>query len=131
MEKIIRIRRLTIKRQCCTRRKNAAVAIIPATLLAQGTCILENVPRLQIYIPSAIFFGFGQVQWLDATTIKLTPSSSKHILRGPCRKIACLYYFMGALLGRRPARTGMPGVQNRHPSINTSKDFKPWAMIGM
>lgn len=27
--------------------KNAAVAIIPATILCPGKCIIENVPRIQ------------------------------------------------------------------------------------
>ena len=94
--------------------KNAAVAIIPATLLAQGTCILENVPPLtDVHTQCDILSALGaKVQWLDATTIKIDPSQAVNGTppEGLAAKLRAAYYFMGALLGRfGSARTGMPG----------------------
>ncbi|MGI6362683.1 MAG: UDP-N-acetylglucosamine 1-carboxyvinyltransferase [Bacillota bacterium] len=116
MEKIIRIRRSGPLKGSVgiSGAKNAAVAIIPATLLAQGTCILENVPPLtDVHTQCDILSALGaKVQWLDATTIKIDPSQAVNGTppEGLAAKLRASYYFMGALLGRfGSARTGMPG----------------------
>lgn len=94
--------------------KNAAVAIIPATLLAQGTCILENVPPLtDVRTQCDILSALGaKVQWLDTTTISVDPTNIKNNTppEGLAEKLRASYYFMGALLGRfGSARAGLPG----------------------
>ena len=35
--------------------KNAAVAIIPAALMVDGICRLENVPKIKDVVPSLLF----------------------------------------------------------------------------
>ncbi|MDD4657589.1 MAG: UDP-N-acetylglucosamine 1-carboxyvinyltransferase [Eubacteriales bacterium] len=94
--------------------KNAAVAIIPATILAQGTCVLENVPPLtDVRTQCEILSALGAtVQWLDSTTISVDTRQIKNLTppEGLTEKLRASYYLMGALLGRfGSARTGLPG----------------------
>lgn len=94
--------------------KNSAVAIIPATVLASGPCVLENVPPLtDVQTQCDILSHLGaDVQWLDNTTVKIDPrgiqnSTPPEHLAGQLR---ASYYLMGALLGRfGQARIGLPG----------------------
>lgn len=94
--------------------KNSAVAIIPATALASGPCILDNVPPLtDVKIQCEILSALGaSVQWLDETTVRIDPSAILNAtppehLAGQLR---ASYYMMGALLGRfAQARVGLPG----------------------
>lgn len=116
MEKIIRIKRSRpLKGNVgISGAKNAAVAIIPATLLAQGPCILENVPPLtDVHTQCDILSALGaKVQWLDTTTVSIDPTQAVNGTppEGLAAKLRASYYFMGALLGRfGSARTGMPG----------------------
>ena len=56
--------------------KNAAVAIIPATVLAQGKCVIENIPNIS---DSAVLFKIlrsmgAEVRMLDRTTVEIDTS---------------------------------------------------------
>ena len=53
--------------------KNAAVAIIPATILAQGKCVIENIPNISdIKVLFQILRALGaSVQMLDRTTVEI------------------------------------------------------------
>ena len=53
--------------------KNAAVAIIPATVLAQGKCVIENIPNISdISVLFKILRSLGaQVRVLDRTTVEI------------------------------------------------------------
>lgn len=94
--------------------KNAAVAIIPATVLAQGRCILENVsPLTDVATQCEIITMLGgEVEWLDATTISIDTTNIRNItppehLAG---RLRASYYLMGAMLGRfGEARVSLPG----------------------
>lgn len=94
--------------------KNSAVAIIPATVLAPGPCLLENVPPLtDVLTQCEILSRLGaKVQWLDETTVSIDTSSIRNLtppehLAGQLR---ASYYLMGAMLGRfGSARIGLPG----------------------
>ena len=84
--------------------KNAAVAILPAALLVNGICRIENVPDISdVRILIAILKGLGaevtqpedHVVIIDATTIHSTEPEAALV-----KKMRASYYLMGALLGR-------------------------------
>ena len=97
--------------------KNAIVAIIPATLLVEGKCIIENVPNINdVSVIMGILAQLGaETKWLDETTIEIDCSSVNS-----CRatfelvnKMRASYYLMGALLGRfKHAIVSYPGGCN-------------------
>ena len=84
--------------------KNAAVAILPAALLVNGQCRIENVPDISdVRILISILQGLGvQVQQpednvvvLDCSVIRSTEPEAALV-----KKMRASYYLMGALLGR-------------------------------
>jgi len=94
--------------------KNAAVAIIPAAILADGPCILENVPNINdVTVCLQILSEMGaDVKLLNKSTIQI---DAKHIRDTVvpyemARSIRASYYFMGALLTKfNHAKVSMPG----------------------
>jgi len=60
--------------------KNAAVAIIPATLLVSGICTLENVPNISdVKISCSILEKLGvKVTWISEHSVKI---DARHIKR--------------------------------------------------
>ncbi len=94
--------------------KNAAVAIIPATILADGPCRLENIPDISdVAAMFTILQEMGAtVQKVDknayvvnATTINTTEAVFKL-----ASKMRASYYLLGALLGKKGrAKVAMPG----------------------
>ncbi len=58
--------------------KNAAVAILPATLLIDGECTIENLPNISdIKISCEILEKLGaKITWIDKNTIKI---DTRHI----------------------------------------------------
>ena len=94
--------------------KNAAVAIIPASILAQGTCIIENIPRISdVTVLIRILKDMGaSVQMLDNTTMEIDTSNTMLpvVPYELARRMRGSYYFLGALLGRcSRASVSMPG----------------------
>ena len=97
--------------------KNAAVAIIPATLMVNGVCRLENIPQIsdadmlmtilehlgakvRVVNPSTVDIDCTDVRYTDAPYDLM-------------RKIRASYYLIGAMLGRfGAAKTTMPGGCN-------------------
>ncbi len=84
--------------------KNAAVGILPAVLLADTPCTIENLPdivdvRLMIEILEKI--GVECV-WTDPETVRLDPRGVKSsaALYDVVSRLRGSYYLMGALLGR-------------------------------
>lgn len=94
--------------------KNAAVAIIPAALLAQDRCIIENIPNISdVSISLKILQEMGaQVRLLERTTLEID-TKDIHTLTVPyelARQMRASYYFLGAMLGRcGSASVSMPG----------------------
>lgn len=86
------------------RGKNAAVAILPATILSEGSCIIENVPDiLDITILKNILTNLGaKIENLNSSTIKVDVSnvSSYVATDSQISKLRASYYLMGALLGK-------------------------------
>ena len=84
--------------------KNAAVAILPAALLVNGVCRIENVPdisdvRILLSIVQDLGAAVSQpepdVVIIDATRIHSTQPQAALV-----KKMRASYYLMGALLGR-------------------------------
>lgn len=84
--------------------KNAAVAIIPATLLVDGVCRIENIPQISdVTLILNILQELGaDVRTVDRTTVDID-CTHIHNAKVPdelARKIRASYYLIGALLGR-------------------------------
>ena len=94
--------------------KNSAVALIVATLLVDGVCVIENVPLVSdIYVLVDIINKLGgRAEFVDKGVLKVDSTNLEHC-EAPyemVRKIRASSYLMGALLGRfRQARVAMPG----------------------
>ena len=94
--------------------KNAAVGIIPAALLVDGVCRIENIPQI-----SDVTLFFSMLEELGARVRVLNRHAveidSRHIHSTRAgydlaRRIRASYYLLGALLGRKgEATVAMPG----------------------
>ena len=97
--------------------KNAAVAIIPAALLVQGVCRIENIPQISdTDTLLTILAELGaRVSYLNKSTIEIDCSNARY-QDAPydlMRKIRASYYLIGSMLGRfGSAKTTMPGGCN-------------------
>ncbi|MBQ4641083.1 MAG: UDP-N-acetylglucosamine 1-carboxyvinyltransferase [Oscillospiraceae bacterium] len=97
--------------------KNAAVAILPAALLVEGKCRVENVPDISdVRILLDILSDLGAqvevepdgVVVLDCTNIRSTHPNPELV-----RQMRASYYLMGALLSRfHKANVALPGGCN-------------------
>ena len=94
--------------------KNAAVAILPAALLVDGVCRIENIPQISdVTVLLKILEQLGaKVRVLNRSDVEL---DCRHIVttRAPqelAHKLRASYYLIGALLGRfGEAEVSMPG----------------------
>ena len=97
--------------------KNAAVAILPAALLVDGVCRIENIPQisdvtLSLKILEHLGAGIRVINRhtveIDASHIRSTRTSYEL-----ARKMRASYYLIGSLLGRfGQAEVAMPGGCN-------------------
>lgn len=97
--------------------KNAAVAIIPAALLADGPCRIENIPQIiDVTLQLEILRELGvKIRLVNSTTVEI----SGQVVGGSTvpyelmRKLRASYYLIGALLGKyHHAEVAMPGGCN-------------------
>ena len=97
--------------------KNAAVAILPATLLVDGVCRIENVPDISdVRLLLEILNNMGaKIRRLGRNTLEIDCSHVRNAT-APIelvRRIRASYYLIGAELGRfGHARVAMPGGCN-------------------
>ncbi len=94
--------------------KNAAVAIIPATILAGDVCRLENLPNISdVTVISKILQEMGaKVTRINKSTLEIDPRHIQtHVAEYDLVKnMRASYYLLGALLGRfGRAKVPMPG----------------------
>lgn len=94
--------------------KNAAIAIIPAAILADGVCRIENVPNItDVTSITRILYDMGaHVRNIDKSTLEIDPRPiHTHVASYElARHIRGSYYLLGALLGRfHHAVVSMPG----------------------
>lgn len=97
--------------------KNAAVAIIPATLLVDGICTIDNVPNISdVKISCSILESLGsKITWNSkhSFTIDNTNIHSTSAPLDKTSKFRASYYLIGALLSRfKRAEVGLPGGCN-------------------
>ncbi len=97
--------------------KNAAVAIIPATLLAEGPCVLENLPEISdVAISFHILKEMGaSIQMLSRTSARIDTTFIKDptVPYELAKRMRASYYFLGSLLARfGHANVAMPGGCN-------------------
>ena len=106
------------KRLCGTVRisgaKNAAVAIIPAVILSDGVCRIENIPNIMdVNLIANILHEMGaRINRINKTTLEIDPT----YIRRPVanydivRKMRASSYLLGALLGKfSKAEVALPG----------------------
>lgn len=97
--------------------KNAAVAIIPAALMVDGICRIENIPEISdTDMLLKILSQLGaKVRLINRSTIEIDSRNVK-FCDAPfdlMRKIRASYYLIGAMLSRfGHAKTTMPGGCN-------------------
>ena len=97
--------------------KNAAVAIIPAALMVDGVCRLENIPQISdADMLMTILEHLGaKVRAVNSNTVDIDCTNVRYT-DAPydlMRKIRASYYLIGAMLGRfGAAKTTMPGGCN-------------------
>jgi len=97
--------------------KNAAVAILPAALLVEGKCRVENVPDISdVHVLLDILrdMGAGVTQEAGGTVVlDCTTISKREPNPDLVRKMRASYYLMGALLSRfGRAKVALPGGCN-------------------
>ncbi len=89
---------------CVSGSKNAAVGILPAVLLSDAPCTIENLPDIvDVKLMIEILEKMGaECTWIDPGTIKIDPTgiTSSAALYDVVSKLRGSYYLMGALLGR-------------------------------
>ena len=100
--------------------KNAAIAILPATLLINGTCTIENVPNISdVKISCKILEELGaKIDWINDNTLTIdtTNITSTHAPLDLTRKFRASYYLIGSLLSRfKNVEVGLPGGCNLGP----------------
>lgn len=97
--------------------KNAAVAIIPATLLINGVCTIENLPNISdVKLYCDILKSLGSViTWKNDNEVTID-NRNINSYKAPLditSKFRASYYLIGALLGRcKKAQVGLPGGCN-------------------
>ena len=93
--------------------KNSAVALIPATILADSPVTIEGLPDISdVQILSEIMEELGGTVSLSESDMTIDPSSmiSMPMPNGKVKKLRASYYLMGAMLGRfKKAVIGLPG----------------------
>ena len=97
--------------------KNAAVAILPATILAGGKCVIENLPDISdVMVSLQTLKALGaKVTMLNRSTYEIdtTCITTTEVPDELSRQMRASYYFLGALLGRcGEAQVAMPGGCN-------------------
>ncbi|MDE5771148.1 MAG: UDP-N-acetylglucosamine 1-carboxyvinyltransferase [Ruminococcus sp.] len=94
--------------------KNAAVAILPAVILSDEPCYIENVPSISdVKISLIILKEMGaEVTRTGKDAYRIDPTKIDRccVPYETARKMRASYYFLGALLGKfNKARVSMPG----------------------
>ena len=94
--------------------KNAAVAIIPAVILSEGPCVIENIPNISdVNVLFKILHSMGaKIRPIDRTTVEIDASqvTTHEVPYEYTKNMRASYYVLGSLLGRyADARVSMPG----------------------
>ena len=109
--------------------KNAAVGILPATILAGDVCVIENLPDISdVAVSLKILSVLGaQIKMLNRNTYEIdtTHISCTNVPDDLSRQMRASYYFLGALLSRfGKAQVAMPGGCNLGPRPHPTQHLK-------
>ena len=94
--------------------KNAAVAILPAALLADAPCVIENLPEISdvATLLRAMKQLGAQIRVINKSTVEIDPRTANSFVidKKMAESMRASSYFLGALLGRHNrARVAPPG----------------------
>lgn len=94
--------------------KNAAVAILPAVLLSDEPCVIENLPNISDVstLLKAMQCLGAQIRTINKSTVEIDPRhvNSFVVSKKMAEGMRASSYFLGALLGRlKRARVSPPG----------------------
>ena len=93
--------------------KNSAVALIPATILADSPVTIEGLPKISdVEILSSLLEEIGGTTNMEGEDLTVDPSQmiAMPLPSGKVKKLRASYYLMGAMLGRfKKAVVGLPG----------------------
>ncbi|WP_170008381.1 UDP-N-acetylglucosamine 1-carboxyvinyltransferase [Bacillus fonticola] len=93
--------------------KNSAVALIPATILAESPVTIEGLPNISdVAMLQALLEEIGGEVSLDGQDMTVNPREmvAMPLPNGKVKKLRASYYLMGAMLGRfKKAVIGLPG----------------------
>ncbi|MBM7690659.1 UDP-N-acetylglucosamine 1-carboxyvinyltransferase [Peribacillus deserti] len=93
--------------------KNSAVALIPATILADSPVTIEGLPEISdVEILKGLLEEIGGSVTFSDNEMSVDPSTmvSMPLPNGRVKKLRASYYLMGAMLGRfKKAVIGLPG----------------------
>ncbi|MEK3806856.1 MULTISPECIES: UDP-N-acetylglucosamine 1-carboxyvinyltransferase [unclassified Metabacillus] len=93
--------------------KNSAVALIPATILAQSPVTIEGLPDISdVHILKDLLEEIGGTAEFKNNEMYVNPAEmiSMPLPSGKVKKLRASYYLMGAMLGRfKKAVIGLPG----------------------
>ena len=97
--------------------KNSAVAILPATLLIDGVCTINNVPNIMdVKLSCEILEGLGaKIKWINKNSIEIDTRNITNTIApiDLTRKFRASYYLIGSMLGRKKEiEVGLPGGCN-------------------
>ena len=94
--------------------KNSAVAIIPATVLAGDTCVIDNLPQISdVKILADLLSSLGaDVKNSEPNMLKINTSKMRECYADyeMAKELRASYYLLGAALGRfKKAKVAYPG----------------------
>ncbi len=97
--------------------KNAVLAILPAAILAQDVCVIENVPNISdVAMMVRILHQLGaRVKYIDDNTLEIDTSTvnSYVVTHEMTKHMRASYYLIGTLISRfGRAKVAMPGGCN-------------------
>ena len=99
--------------------KNSAVALIPATILAESVTTIDNLPDIRdVHILIELLEEIGGKTRLSDGQLQVDPRQMKAtpLTNGRVKQLRASYYLMGAMLGRfKRAAIGLPGGCNLGP----------------
>ncbi len=97
--------------------KNAAVAIIPAAIMANDVCVIDNLPAIEdiICLYNTLTNIGAKCEFINEHTLKIDSRklNTTKAITEDVRKIRASYYLLGALLGRyKEVEVALPGGCN-------------------
>ena len=115
--------------------KNAALAIVPAAILAQDVCRIENIPNISdVAIMFKILSALGAtVKPINKNTVEIDSRNVQfyNVPYDMTKHLRASYYFIGALLGRfGRAEVAMPGGCNFGGVRPIDQHIKGFELLG-